>query len=381
MSTALTGLRAEFRRATDERDFRNWSFQETCDQARIAVLVIPLLVLAGLPSDLVGLGLRGALLIALPVRLGFLALGVFQFVRLRRTSRVKDVDRAVTLLQVALFAVFYYFLALGYLSLTEQLLVGLFIVLSAYLVFPNRFVSMVRLAGFGSLGYLIVVSVLQRPDISIVPLVVQGLVVANVFGAITAHRLHVAKRREYLRLIEQRHLNDELRSLNVELEALATTDSLTGINNRRNFFVLAKDEIARSRRYQRPLTALMIDIDRFKDVNDKHGHAIGDKVLRALAQACITTLRETDIFARLGGDEFVILLPETDDGREQADRLRRTLERMRTSLDDDTDLAITVSIGVASARPEDETIDDVLGRADEALYEAKQRGRNCIASA
>ena len=381
MNAALTGLRAEFRRATDERDFRYWSFQEICDQAKIAVLVMPLLVLAGFPSDVMGLGVQRALLIALPVRLGLVALGVFQFVQLRRTSRVEDVDHAVTLLQVVLFAVFYYFLALGYLSLTEQLLVALFIVLSAYLVFPNRFVTMVRLAGFGSLGYLIVVSVLQRPDISVVPLAIQGLVVANVFGAITAHRLHVAKRREYLRLIEQRHLNNELRSLNVELEALATTDSLTGINNRRNFFVLAKDEIARSRRYQRPLTVLMIDIDRFKDVNDKHGHAIGDKVLQALAQACITTLRETDVFARLGGDEFVILLPETDDGREQADRLRRTIERMRTSLDDDTDLAITVSIGVASARPEDETIDDVFARADEALYEAKQTGRNCVASA
>jgi len=381
MNAELTGLRAEFRRATEERNFRYWSFQETCDQAKIAVLVVPLLVLAGLPSDMVGLGVQRALLIALPVRLGFLALGAFQFVRLRQTSRVEDVDRAVTLLQIVLFAVFYYFLVLGYLPVTEQLLVALFIVLSAYLIFPNRFVTMVRLASFGSLGYLIVVSVLLRPDISILPLIVQGVVVANVFGAITAHRLHVARRREYLRLIGQRDLNDELRSLNVELEALATTDSLTGINNRRNFFLLAKDEVARSRRYQRPLTALMIDIDRFKGVNDKHGHAIGDKVLRALTQACITTLRETDVFARLGGDEFVILLPETDDGREQAGRLRRTIERMRTSLDDGADVAITVSIGVASVRADDERIDDVLGRADEALYEAKQSGRNGVASA
>ena len=74
-------------------------------------------------------------------------------------------------------------------------------------------------------------------------------------------------------------------------------------------------------------------------------------------------------------------MPETDNGREQADRLCRTIERMRTALDDGTDLAITVSIGVASARPEDKRIDDVLGRADEALYEAKQSGRNCVASA
>jgi diguanylate cyclase len=92
-------------------------------------------------------------------------------------------------------------------------------------------------------------------------------------------------------------------------------------------------------------------------------------------------LREPDILGRLGGEEFVILLPETEDGRDKADRLRRTIERMRTALDDGTDLNVTVSIGVAAARPEDRTIDDVLGRADEALYQAKQRGRNCVATA
>ena len=381
MDAALTRLRAEFRRATDEQDFRNWSFQETCDQARIAVLVIPALVLGGLLSDFAGLGVERTLVLALPVRLAFLALGLVQFTRLRGMTKVESVDRAVTLLQVVLFLLFYYFISLAYLSPTEHLLVALFIVLAAYLVFPNRFVTMVRLGIAGSLGYAVVVSVFLAPDMRLVTLVVEGLVVANVFGAITAHRLHISKRGEYRRFIAQRDLTERLKTLNVELEALATTDSLTGINNRRNFFNLAADEIARAKRYQRPLTALMIDIDRFKNVNDKHGHAVGDMVLKAIAQACITTLRETDVLGRLGGEEFAILLPETEDGREQADRLRRTIERMRTALDDGTDLNVTVSIGVAATRPEDATIDDVLGRADEALYQAKQRGRNCVATA
>ena len=345
------------------------------------MLVIPALVLVGLPSDFAGLGVERTLLFALPVRLAFLALGVVQFTRLRRMTKVESVDRAVTLLQVVLFLLFYYFISLAYLSLPQHLLVALFIVLASYLVFPNRFVAMVRLGIFGSLGYLVAVRVFLAPDMRLVTLVVQGLVVANVFGAITAHRLHISKRREYRRLIAQRDLTERLKTLNVELEALATTDSLTGINNRRNFFNLAADEIARAKRYQRPLTALMIDIDRFKNVNDKHGHAVGDMVLKAIAQACITTLRETDVLGRLGGEEFAILLPETEDGREQADRLRRTIERMRTALDDGTDLNVTVSIGVAAARPEDATIDDILGRADEALYQAKQRGRNCVATA
>ena len=282
MNAALTRLRAEFRRATDEQDFRNWSFRETCDQARIAVLVIPALVLVGLPSDFAGLGVDRTLLFALPVRLAFLALGVVQFTRLRRMTKVESVDRAVTLLQVVLFLLFYYFISLAYLSLPQHLLVALFIVLASYLVFPNRFVAMVRLGIFGSLGYLVAVRVFLAPDMRLVTLVVQGLVVANVFGAITAHRLHISKRREYRRLIAQRDLTERLKKLNVELEALATTDSLTGINNRRNFFNLAADQIARAKRYQRPLTALMIDIDRFKIVNDKHGHAVGDMVLKAL---------------------------------------------------------------------------------------------------
>ncbi len=106
MNAALTRFRAEFRRAIDERDFRNWSFQETCDQAKIAVLVIPALVLAGLPSDFAGLGVEHTLLFALPVRLAFLALGVAQFTRLRRMTKVESVDRAVTLLQVVLFLLF-----------------------------------------------------------------------------------------------------------------------------------------------------------------------------------------------------------------------------------------------------------------------------------
>ena len=379
MKTALTGVRAEFRRATDERDFRDWSFRETCDQARIAILVVPVLVLSGLPIDIMSMGLGRAMALALPVRLLFLAVAMFEFTQLRRVTRIETVDRAVTLLQGFLFLTLYYFVALGNLASTEHLLIALFVVLASYLIFPNRFVTMVRLGVFGGIGYVTVVGVffgLEEPVLTLLG----GVAIANVFGAITAHRLHVAKRREYLRLIEQRHLNEELRALNSDLEALATTDSLTGINNRRHFFTLASDELSRAKRYQRPLTALMIDIDRFKLVNDRHGHSGGDKVLRAVVQTCITTLRETDVLGRLGGDEFAILLPETSDGKDQADRLRRTVERLRTTLDDGTDLTLTVSIGVTSVRPEDESIDEVLARADEAMYQAKQNGRNSVAT-
>ena len=221
-------------------------------------------------------------------------------------------------------------------------------------------------------------AILLKPTGAQATLIAEALVVANVFGAVTGYRLHVLKRGEYLRLVKERRLSEELRTLNIDLEALATTDSLTGISNRRHFFALATDEMARSKRYERPFSVLMIDIDEFKHVNDRHGHAMGDAVLRAVVQACITTLRETDIFGRFGGDEFVILLPETADGREQAERLRATVEQLRTPLRNGDDLSVTVSIGVTSACPDDKAVDDILGRADEAMYQAKASGRNQI---
>lgn len=345
------------------------------------MLVVPLLVLVGLPYDLAAQGLQRTLVFALPARLVFFGLGLYQRSRLTQMTRLETIERSVTVLQALLFALFYYFVAVTFFSYSEHVLVTLFVVLTAYLIFPNRFVVMVRLGILGSIGYVATVLVFVGVDGTLLTLMFQSLVVANVFGAITAHRLHVAKRREYLRLIEHRDLNEELRGLNVELEALATTDSLTGINNRRNFFRLATDEMARARRYQRPLSALMMDVDGFKIVNDQHGHAVGDSVLKAVIQTCITTLRETDILGRLGGDEFAVLVPETEDARDQAERLRAAVERVRTALADGTDLTVTVSIGVAAARPEDLSIDDLLGRADQALYEAKQNGRNSVAAA
>jgi diguanylate cyclase (GGDEF)-like protein len=121
----------------------------------------------------------------------------------------------------------------------------------------------------------------------------------------------------------------------------------------------------------------MLDIDFFKRVNDTHGHGGGDRALVAFAEACLTTLRKTDLMGRIGGEEFAILLPETslEAGREIGERLRRSVEAC-TILSEGARFGITVSLGLAELNPGDESFDALLKRADGALYEAKHQGRN-----
>lgn len=164
---------------------------------------------------------------------------------------------------------------------------------------------------------------------------------------------------------------------NMHYEQLAGTDPLTAVHNRRQLKAEFAREHARQRRHGLPIGVLEIDIDHFKQVNDAHGHGVGDEVLRSLTRRWRGLIREIDILARIGGEEFVVLLPETDStgARESAERLRANTESepVATSVGR---LEITVSVGVTLALPDDGELDDVLARVDRALYRAKETGRN-----
>ena len=165
-----------------------------------------------------------------------------------------------------------------------------------------------------------------------------------------------------------------------ETRRLAQIDSLTGLFNRRHFYELARREFERSRRYQQPLSAIMIDVDSFKHVNDRYGHSVGDMVLHSVAQSCMSYLRTTDLVARYGGEEFVALIPNTDlDGcRITAERMRICVEG-RSHLVGEDHLKITISLGIAEMEPGCLNIDTLLDQADKALYLAKQGGKNRVA--
>jgi diguanylate cyclase (GGDEF)-like protein len=164
-----------------------------------------------------------------------------------------------------------------------------------------------------------------------------------------------------------------------EILHLATTDMLTGIPNRRSFYESGAVELARARRYTRPLTLLMLDADNFKQVNDTYGHAAGDAVLKALAAALRSSIRETDVLARLGGEEFGILMPETavPHAAGLAERLRSAIALLPVPVEDRA-VSVTVSIGVAPVPNHTSGIEHAMRIADELLYQAKQRGRNCV---
>ena len=162
----------------------------------------------------------------------------------------------------------------------------------------------------------------------------------------------------------------------------AQRDALTGIPNRAAYDERIVSEIARRNRHNRPLSLAVLDIDKFKGVNDNFGHKAGDKVLKNVAEICVTDVRTSDFMARYGGEEFVLLLPETalDDARIVAEKLRESIAEKRFTYNGER-VPITISIGIAEFGPR-ESADDVFQRADNALYAAKERGRNrCVTEA
>jgi len=164
-----------------------------------------------------------------------------------------------------------------------------------------------------------------------------------------------------------------------QAKLLAETDELTGLLNKRGFAISANRLFAQAQRYKRAATVLVIDCDNLKTVNDTHGHAAGDRLLRMLARCIQAELRYTDVPARLGGDEFVVLLPETPakGALDVAERIRDAIASTTVNVEG-ARVESSVSVGVATYPEDGGNIDAVIARADRAMYQAKQSGRNRV---
>ena len=171
------------------------------------------------------------------------------------------------------------------------------------------------------------------------------------------------------------HLLDYTEKIIKQKDELASIDVLTGIMNRRSFMTLVNKEVARSRRYETPLSLIFCDIDKFKSINDNYGHSIGDEVLQAFAHSIKSHIRQSDLFARWGGEEFIILAVETDESNasQLADNLRKIIMELKVQ----PVKQITCSFGVAELK-KDESFEQLCERADQAVYDAKNSGRNQV---
>ncbi|NCC32855.1 MAG: GGDEF domain-containing protein, partial [Chloroflexia bacterium] len=169
-------------------------------------------------------------------------------------------------------------------------------------------------------------------------------------------------------------------TLFAEVERLATTDPLTGLANRRHFFAVMWHAILNARRQRQPLTLLLLDLDHFKLINDTYGHQAGDRVLQRVAQTCQACVRAEDLVGRYGGEELSVLMPSTnlEGAARVAERIRHAIESLRVQFDEH-EIQVTSSIGVVVETSLYNThLDELISRADQALYAAKAAGRNCV---
>jgi diguanylate cyclase (GGDEF)-like protein len=212
--------------------------------------------------------------------------------------------------------------------------------------------------------------VLGHPFLLVIPKLVDVAAGCLVLGLLLLHWLPAA-------IGERRKAEEQAR----DLHRLATTDELTGLFNRRRFLALAAAEWRRFQRYRRPLSLLMLDVDRFKSINDHYGHDAGDRVLAHIAQLCRNQKRSADVIGRLGGEEFAVLLPETDleEAGLFAERLRRAVAEEAVPIAGGA-VRVTLSIGASEARRARD-LADLMRQADLALYEAKRTGRNRVCCA
>lgn len=167
-----------------------------------------------------------------------------------------------------------------------------------------------------------------------------------------------------------------------EIYRLTTVDGLTQVFNRRYFEETLEREISRCHRYGRDLTLILMDIDRFKHINDTFGHLAGDYVLKQLASTIKTRIRREDVFARFGGEEFALLLPEVDmEGAAQLAETSRRIIEAHPFRFDNQDIPVTISLGIATLGPQAKEVTDLIRAADARLYQAKNGGRNRVCAA
>jgi diguanylate cyclase (GGDEF)-like protein len=307
-------------------------------------------------------------------RSAFLLFTAFIIYAMSRTNRVRNFDHlALTWIVVTL-------ISLLILNLTGPAdyfspVFDIITVFAVYVLSPLRFQQNAWLAICFSIFTLwIYFFVKDGVDSARLSIATAAQFVVHTLALGAALQVQSYRRKSYKAFIDERDAKEMV-------AYLANIDPLTKSLTRRHFFSIAESEFKRFERYHRPFSVLVVDADRFKSINDTHGHHAGDIVLRSLSLVAMEQKRVQDTFGRLGGEEFALILPETtlEQAAVVAERIRKVWEQTPSTMDGRL-IHSTVSIGVAEVGVDDASFDDVLRRADLMMYKAKQEGRNRVAA-
>jgi diguanylate cyclase (GGDEF)-like protein len=236
-----------------------------------------------------------------------------------------------------------------------------------YTTFLATLAIRLRIAGrmpFFVLVGLVILPVLLQTGALLSPVIDLHAISVVLFGVISCGVVEYDKRNDFITL--------------AQIYRIATTDPLSRTLNRRAFFERGQMEIDRARRYNGSLALLMLDIDHFKEINDRFGHLVGDQVIASLSDLCRDSLRSSDLFGRIGGEEFAIVLPDTD-----LTAATMVSERLRVAIENQIEtssgtLRVTISLGTVQLRQNERLLQELIGRADVCLYAAKRSGRNRV---
>ena len=357
-----------------EGDYRVFHLKNDIAQSILSLIIASLSILGMLRMDAWYLRNEPDLLMKLTVyRVGFVLVSLLVVFAITRIRKVRLYDRLIlgwVFCAILFFVLSNFTRPMNYLTTASDIIVPFAI----YVLSPFKVLYSIALAFGFSMGTLYVDHFFKSGvDPILLSAATSAQIVVHALGLGSALQIQSYRRRSFRAYMKEKDAKEMV-------SYLANIDPLTKSMTRRQFFNIAESEYLRFSRYRRPFSVLVLDLDRFKTVNDTYGHHAGDLVLRSFSLVALEQKRAQDTFGRLGGEEFGLLLPETnlEQAKVVAERIQKTWEQSPVNLDG-VPIYSTVSIGVAEANAEDKYFDDLLRRSDQMMYKAKERGKNQVA--
>lgn len=359
--------------AVPENSVDQFYLHDDLHQTKIVILICVLFNVLLMYGDFLNFGVTAAFYEVVSVRTAFFLASLLCLIALRQVATVRQHNWLILFWLALYMLMSWYVIVTRPPENTNFAYIDTLVVMTIFVVFPCKTATKGVLAAALTCGDLAVLLFFKKPLGALaLNSILLGYLLANVLGYFVARRLEQFRRKHYDVFLHEY-------SLRKALEIDAFTDFLTGAFSRRKFFQLGALEFERKKGGGSPFSVMMLDLDFFKNLNDEHGHAAGDHYLREIARTIAAYKRTADVLGRLGGEEFALILPETarETAHEFAEKLRLECARKDIFFNNHS-LRTTVSIGVAVLEEKDRSFGEVLKRADDALYEAKRRGRDQV---